>query len=77
MIKRSLRSTITDQMLTWTQKLRVEHLQKAFRKHQRENPDSKQKTAEEVRILGLVDATLEEMNLKVSSLLPHVKKSSS
>jgi len=57
--------------------IRVEQLQKAYRKQQRENPDPNRKTAEEIRTLGLIDASLEEMNLKVLSLVPHVKRSGS
>jgi hypothetical protein len=63
-------------MLTYEQAQRVKTLQDAYRKQQRENPDPKPKTAEEIRTLGLIDASLEEMNLKVLKLLPHVKRNS-
>ncbi|KAF2403614.1 hypothetical protein EJ06DRAFT_536050 [Trichodelitschia bisporula] len=52
---------------------RVQAIQAAYRKKQAEDPRSDAPTAGQIRSLGLIEATLEEKNIKPSKWLPHVK----
>lgn len=48
-------------------------IQAAYRKKQAEDPRADGPTAGQIRRLGLLDAPLEELNLKASKWIPHVK----
>jgi NADH dehydrogenase (ubiquinone) Fe-S protein 5 len=52
----------------------VKELTQAYRKWEAQNPNLQKKTAGEIRSLGLIDASMEEMNLKAPKWLPHVKR---
>ena len=48
-------------------------LQSAYRKHLAANPRDDAPTAGQIRSLGLLDASLEEKDIKPAALLPTVK----
>lgn len=52
---------------------RVKAIQTAYRKKAIENPSENRPTAGEIRKLGLIDATMEEKNLKVGKWIPYRK----
>jgi hypothetical protein len=52
---------------------RVSDLTDAYRKWEASNPNLEKKSAKELRTLGLIDASLEEMNLKKIPWVP-IKK---
>jgi NADH dehydrogenase (ubiquinone) Fe-S protein 5 len=53
---------------------RVQLIQAAYRKWEAENADFVAKNAKDVRSLGVIEATMEEKNLRVPKWLPHVKR---
>ncbi|KAF2665052.1 hypothetical protein BT63DRAFT_83841 [Microthyrium microscopicum] len=52
---------------------RIGKLTQAYRKWEAEHPEMKKKTAGEIRRLGVIEATMEEKNLKVPRWLPYKK----
>lgn len=48
-------------------------IQTAYRKKAVEDPTENRPTAGEIRKLGLIDATMEEKNLKVGKWIPYMK----
>lgn len=48
-------------------------MQTAYRKKMLDDPREDAPTAGQIRSLGLIEATMEEKNLKVSKWIPHKK----
>jgi NADH dehydrogenase (ubiquinone) Fe-S protein 5 len=61
-------------LLTCPQGERVQQIQTAYRKWEAENADFVAKNAKDVRSLGVIEATMEEKNLKIPKWMPHVKR---